>query len=111
MANTKKWVISDLEVKPTVDTLTDVVAIVHWRRQAEELVGEKTYIADMYGACSINLPEADTFVPFEELTEATVIGWLESALAVDIIDAALDTQIDTQKNPPIISKKAPWITE
>ena len=110
MANTKKWVISDLEVKPTVDTLTDVVAIVHWRRQAEELVGEdKVILADMYGACSINLPEADAFIPFEELTEETVIGWLESTLDMSTIDASLDINIDTQKNPPVVMKKAPWI--
>lgn len=111
MANTKKWIISDLEVKPSVDTLTDVVAIVHWRRQAEELVGEdKVLIADMYGACNINLPEAESFIPFEELTEETVIGWLESTLAVDVVDASLELNLDAQKNPPVVSKKAPWIT-
>ena len=112
MANTKKWVITDLEVKPTVDTLTDVVAIVHWRRQAEELVGEdKVILADMYGACSINLPEADAFIPFEELTKEIVIGWLESTLDMSTIDASLDINIDTQKNPPVVTKRAPWITE
>jgi hypothetical protein len=65
----------------------------------------------MYGACSIALPEAESFIAFESLTEAEVIAWVEATLDIAAIDSALDMQLDNQKNPPIISKKAPWITE
>jgi hypothetical protein len=111
MANTKKWVIAALDCKPSVDTMTDVVAVVHWRKQATEVVGDKTYTADMYGACQVGLPDAETFISFEDLTEEEVITWLEATLDVAAIDSALDAQIDTQKNPPVVTKKAPWITD
>jgi hypothetical protein len=111
MSNTKQWVIAALDCKPTVDTMADVVATIHWRKQATEIVEDKTYIADMYGACSIALPAAESFIAFENLTEAEVIAWVEATLDIAAIDSALDMQLDNQKNPPIISKKAPWITE
>lgn len=111
MSNTKQWVIAALDCKPTVDTMTNVVATIHWHKNATEIVDDKTYTASMYGACSIALPEAESFIAFESLTEAEVIAWVEAALDIAAIDSSLDAQLDAQKNPPIISKKAPWITE
>lgn len=111
MANTKKWVIASFDCKPSVDSMTDVVSVIHWRKQATETVGETTYTADMYGTCQVGLPEAETFIAFDSLTESTVIAWLEATLDVAAIDSALDAQIDFQKNPPVVSKSAPWIVE
>lgn len=111
MANTKKWVIAALDCKPSVDGLTDVVSTIHWRKQATETVGETTYTADTYGACTVSEPDAENFTAFEDLTEEVVIPWLEATLDVEAIDASLDAQIETQKNPPVVTKKAPWITE
>ena len=111
MANTKQWVIAALDCKPSVDTLTDVVSVIHWRKKATEVVDDKTYTADTYGACAVGAPDAENFTAFADLTEEEVIAWLEATLDVEAIDNALDAQIDTQKNPPIVTKKAPWITE
>ena len=111
MANTKKWVIAALDCKPSIDAMVDVVSTIHWRKQATEVVGEKTYTADMYGACTITLPEPESFIEFDSLTEETIVGWLEATLDVAAIDSALDAQIELQKNPPIVTKKAPWIVE
>ena len=111
MANTKKWVIAALDCNPTVDTMTDVVSIIHWRKQATETVGDKTYTADMYGACKIGIADSESFTAFESLTETEVVAWLENTLDTAAIDTGLDAQIDIQKNPPIITKKAPWIIE
>lgn len=109
MANTKKWVIAAFDCKPSQDGLTDVVSTVHWRKQATEVVGDKTYTADMYGACAVPPAEAESFIAFESLTEEIVIPWLEAVLDVEAIDAALDTQIDVAKNPPMVQKAAPWL--
>jgi hypothetical protein len=111
MANTKKWVIAALDCKPTEGELTNVVFIVHWRKTATEVVDDKTYTTDMYGACNISTPDAESFTAFEDLTEEGVVAWLEATLDVAAIDSALDAQIDFQKNPPVVTKKAPWITE
>jgi len=111
MANEKKWVIASLDCKPSIDAMVDVVSVIHWRKQATEVVGDKTYTADMYGACTITLPEPESFIEFDSLTEETIVSWLEDTLDVAAIDSALDAQIDFQKNPPIVTKKAPWIVE
>jgi len=111
MANTKQWVIAALDCKPSVDTMVDIVSVIHWRKQATEVVDDKTYTADMYGACTVTLPEPESFIEFNDLTEATMVEWLEATLDVAAIDSALDAQIDFQKNPPVVTKKAPWITE
>jgi len=111
MANTKQWEIAALDCKPSVDTLTDVVSTIHWRKKATEVVDDKTYVSSMYGACTVGAPDAENFTAFADLTEEEVIAWLEATLDVEAIDNALDAQIDIQKNPPIVTKKAPWITE
>jgi hypothetical protein len=111
MANTKQWEIAALDCKPSVDTLTDVVSTIHWRKKATEVVDDKTYVSNTYGACTVGAPDAENFTAFADLTEEEVIAWLEDTLDVEAIDNALDAKIDTQKNPPIVTKKAPWITE
>ncbi len=111
MANTKKWVIAAFDCKPTEGELTDVAFVVHWRKQATEVVDDKTYTADMYGACQVGAPDPESFVPFEQLTEEVVVPWLENTLDVEAIDSALVAKIEEQKNPPVVTKKAPWITE
>lgn len=109
MANTKNWIIAALDVAPSDETLTDVVKSIHWRKQATEVVGDKTYTADMYGACAITAPTPEAFVSYQDLTEAEVIAWLEATLDTAAIDSALDIQLETFKNPPIVNKPLPWI--
>ena len=111
MANTKQWQVAALDCKQDTEGLADVVAVIHWRKSATEVVGDKTYTGYTYGACQIAPPDAESFIAFEDLTEAEVIGWLEATLDVNAIDASLDAQIETQKNPPVVTKKAPWIVE
>ena len=111
MANTKNWIIEDFTCKSNVNGLIDVAYVVHWRRRATETVGEKFYNVDEYGACSIGEPDANSFIPFNELTEDVVISWVEAIEDVEAIDRKLDERIEAQKNPPIVAKKAPWIVE
>lgn len=111
MANTKQWVIAAFDCKPVIDEMVDVVSVIHWRKQATETVGDKTYTADMYGTCTVALPEPESFIAFDSLTEEVVIPWLEAVLDVAAIDSALDAQIDFQKNPPVVTKTVPWQVE
>ena len=103
----KQWVISAMECKPQEGSLTDVVVTIHWRRQATEIVNEKEYFADVYGAYSCPMPEG-TFTPYPELTKEQVEGWLDAGLDVPALDANLDAQIANQVNPPIVQLPLPW---
>ena len=102
--NTKFWIISAMDTAPSEDGLTDVVKTVHWRRQAQD--GE--YIADIYTSMGCAAPDPMAFKPYNELTFDEVCGWLEANLDMDSLDAALDAQIEMQKNPPIVQLPLPW---
>jgi hypothetical protein len=110
MANTYTWVISQLDCYPTQDNKTDVVFTVHWRRQATDGSGHN---GDIYGSQAITLNPDETFVPYANLTQAEVIGWLEAAMGAETLaaqEAALDKQIADQINPPTTSPPLPWVT-
>ena len=107
MANTYKWVISQLDAYPQQDNHSDVVFQIHWRRQATD----GTYNADIYGSQSVTLDPEAPFTPYASLTEAQVVGWLEDAFGAETLAAqkvALDKQIEDQVNPPIVRPPLPW---
>ncbi len=107
MSNTYTWIISQLEAYPQHEGKTDVVFTVHWRRQATD----GTHNADIYGSQSIALNPDEPFTPYADLTEAEVIGWLETAFGAEQLAsqvAALDKQIEDQINPPILKPPLPW---
>ena len=97
MANTYEWKIASLDAKIAEGDLSNVIETVHWRLQATD--GEHT--ADVYGSVGVEL-EGD-FIPFENLTQADIEGWLEAKLDVDALKAGLDAQIDAMANPTHVS--------
>jgi hypothetical protein len=103
-----QWVISQMEEKPQEGFLTDVVVIVHWRRNAITIVDDKEYVADAFGAYSCPTPSGEDFTPYEDLTREQVIGWLEAGLDMEAIDRNLTAQLDQQINPPLIVLPLPW---
>lgn len=105
------WVISQLEAYPEKDGHQDVVMTVHWRRQATDGNGHN---ADIYGSQSVTLAPDAPFTPYADLTFDQVVGWLESALGPETCAAqivALDTQIENQINPPVVTPPLPWVTQ
>ena len=108
MATTYKWVVSQLDTAPSEDGLTDVVKVVHWRYQAEQVDGDKVWFAETYGASSVGQPNPQNFVPYEDVTEAEVISWLEEILPVDAMQASLEANIALQINPVEITLPLPW---
>jgi hypothetical protein len=105
---TFKWVVSQMDTAPSEDGLTDVVKVVHWRYQAEQVDGDKTYNAEVYGAMACATPSDTDFTAYDDLTYDKVCEWLVAGNDVDAMELNLDTQIENQKNPPIINKPLPW---
>lgn len=91
------WTIDNLD-RQTSDGL---VTTCHWRVSAVD--GEHS--AGAYG--SVGFQRGDDFTPFEQLSEAQVIGWVKSQLDVEQIEAALAQIIAEQKNPTKVSG-TPW---
>jgi len=53
---------------------------------------------------------ADGFVAFDSLTEAEVIGWVESAIDVEAVTASLQAKLDSVK-APVTAIGMPWATD
>jgi hypothetical protein len=60
-----------------------------------------TYTSGAYGSVGFERP--DNLIPYSDLTEDTVIGWVKEALGGDEkvaeIESALQSQLDEQRNP------------
>jgi hypothetical protein len=108
MALETKWLISQLDTAPSEDGLTDVVKVVHWRYQAEQVDGDKTYTAEIYGAMACATPSETDFTAYEDLTYEQVCEWLEAGLNVEAMNLNLATQIENLKNPPIVNLPLPF---
>lgn len=100
MEPTISWNIANLER----ETEDGFVYTLHWTVSAVD--GE--FSAGAYG--SLGLQRPDNLVPYEELTEEEVLGWLEEAMGEEQKEAteqALLAQIAEQKAPTKASGK-PW---
>ena len=78
------------------------VTTVHYNVSAVD--GEFT--SSTYGTVGFTQEEMD-YVPFEQLTQEQVIGWVQDSLGKDKVEAALATQIEAQKNP-VQESGLPW---
>ena len=93
MSTTNTWKISQLER----ETADGYVFQAHYTVDASD----GTYSAGAYGSVGLEKPE--TLVPFADLTEEQVIGWVKAAIGGDDkvaeVEAALQKQLDEQKAP------------
>ena len=88
-----------------MDRLTSdgFVVVVHYNISATE--GEHS--ASTYGTTSYTQEEGSTFVPYESLTQETVVGWVHAALGKDVVEASLQSQLDALK-APVQQSGLPW---
>ena len=64
------------------------------------------YTASTYGTVSYT-QSADYFIPYDDLTESEVVGWVQNSLGKDTVEASLIAQIEAQKNP-VQETGVPW---
>jgi len=99
------WIIERLLVKPTEGTYSDVVITADWRCNGSQ----DQYSGTCYGSCSF-APPTGSFTPYEDLTQAQVLGWcFSNGVDQAAIEANVAAQIENQINPPIIAPPLPWL--
>ena len=74
-----------------------------------------TYSASLSNIARFSTESVSPFIPYEDLTEADVIGWIQADLGTDGVDnlyACIQGQIDSQINPPVVpvNTPLPWST-
>ena len=104
-----QWVISQLNCAVESDGLPNVINVIHWRYNATQVNGDKTYFADTYGSSSVSQPNPQNFIPYADVTEQEVIGWLEQILPVEDMKTALENNIALQITPVEITLPLPWL--
>jgi len=67
------------------------------------------YTASTYGTVGYTEQPDEQYIPYEELTEAEVIGWVQDSLGKDTVEASLAAQIEAEKHP-VIETGLPWAT-
>ena len=98
---TTTWNISQLNR----NTADGFVTTAHW--QATAVDGEHS--ASVYSTCSWS--DGTPTVPYANLTEATVLGWIwANGVDKDATEAALEAQIELKKNP-VTATGVPWSNE
>jgi len=79
------------------------VVTVHYTVSAEDT----GTTASTYGTIGYTETEGATYTPYDELTQAQVIGWVQNSLGKDTVEASLQGQIDALKNP-VQETGIPW---
>lgn len=98
-----EWNVNTVDVHPKELGHDDVVYNVHWRVTKED--GEFT--ASSYGTQSIDTSDLSNFTSFADVTSDMVKGWVINAMGeedVANLEASLDSQIESQKNPTSVTK-------
>ena len=104
------WAVTALYTE-TVAGEQDYVVIANY-----SVVGvDGTYSASLSNIARFSTASVSPFIPYEDLTEAIVIGWIQSELGVDgvsNIESCIQGQIDSQINPPVVPMNTPlpWAT-
>ena len=93
------WTISEMD-RLTADGF---VVTVHYNVSATD----GTYNASTYGTVGYQEQPGETFTPYDQLTEAQVVGWVQTSLGKDTVEASLQSQIDAQINP-VQQSGTPW---
>jgi hypothetical protein len=104
-----QWVISELNCAVESEGLPDVINVIHWRYNATQEHDGNIYFADTYGADVVAQPNPQNFIPYADVTEAEVIGWLEEILPVEAMQLALENNIALQINPVEVTLPLPWL--
>ena len=83
-------------------TADGFVTTVHYNVSAVD----EEFTASTYGTVGFTKEEME-YVPYEQLTQEQVIGWVQDSLGKDTVEEALATQIEAQKNP-VSESGLPW---
>ena len=104
MATQFTWTIDQMFTLQTPDP--DYVVNVIWTLTGVD--GEFT--ASIGGNTVFNSNQSSQFIPYNELTQDIVIGWVQASLGADGIanyEANVNGQIDSMINPPVSPQNTP----
>ena len=109
MAINYTWKITGLKVKDEGEYQNAVVQTYWTKTGTDEQNNEGTF-SGATPFTTQTMPEGQSFVPFDQLTEQTVLSWIQSVV-VDGYETHVNEQIQKQINEkvnPITEATLPW---
>ena len=106
MATTYTWEVTNLYTVPATNEPDYVVTALY------NVVGvDGDYSAELSNSAQFEVIEDQPdFTPYADLTEAQVLGWIQTQLGTDGVanlEACIQGQIDSQINPPVSPENTP----
>lgn len=106
MATTYTWEVTNLYTIPVTNEPDYVVTALY------NVIGvDGTYTAELSNSAQFEvIADQPDFTPYADLTEAQVLGWIQTQLGPDgvaNIEACIQGQIDSQINPPVSPENTP----
>jgi hypothetical protein len=102
---TPVWMIEWMQTTPTSANPSEAVLQVGWRCSGTE----DNFSGSVYSTCTLPAADPASFVPYADLTQDQVLGWIwANGVNQAATEAAVAQQIDNQKNPPTIQPPLPW---
>jgi hypothetical protein len=99
------WIVNALYTQ-TIAGEQDYVVIASF-----DVVGiDGEYTAKVTGTQTFSTESVSPFIPYEDLTNIIVVGWIQQDLGQDAIENIYSTiqgQIDSQINPPVVPQNTP----
>lgn len=88
---TKTWKITQLQTYPKSEGELDVVASAAWNVSGTD----GTYSGSLNGSTAFKLDPTAPYIPFDQLTEAQVLGWVFASLGEEG-KASAEADVDAQ---------------
>jgi hypothetical protein len=105
------WSVTSLKTKNEGSNESAVVQT-YWKKIGTDAQGNTGEFSGATPFTSTTMPEGDTFVPFSELTEEIVLGWIKDVVVgsyEDHVNGKIAEQIDAKVNV-ITEAELPWST-
>lgn len=104
--------VDTLDRVPSLDGLTDVVTRAIWTMTG---VDEEDRTATSSASTEFPAPTPEQpFIAFDDLSEATVVGWIETHTDPGYLQSRRDhiaQLIADQISPPIVTSRPPWASD
>ena len=104
------WIIKACDGKKTLDSLSDVITVIHYEVTDSEGTAPNIYYGRNIGVVSLAKPDSKSFIALASITNANLIAWTKAALGTDKvteIETNIAAQIAEAKTPTVFSGFVP----
>lgn len=108
---TFNWRIEALEYAISENKLKQVIKSVSWVLFGEMKTDGDPIVQAVTGVQQIEMPKPEDFIPYDQVTEQIIIGWLEELLPVDSLKKSIEASINEVLKPKTITVRNPFSEE